>query len=133
MPWSASTPPARRTTTGTAGSCSSCSAPWWPEGASIRRRTGGDGSPRIAELMGLLETIRGPRDLDRLDRGQLTRLAAEIRQFLVASIAKTGGHLRPHLRGVELTIANPPRFDSPPGAGGVRPGDPNLRPQPPTR
>src|SRR4051794_41976909 len=132
MPWSASTPPARRTTTGTAGSCSSCSAPWWPEGASIRRRTGGDGSPRIAELMGLLETIRGPRDLDRLDRGQLTRLAAEIRGVLVASIAKTGGHPRPNPRVGGLTIPIPPRFHPPRGAGGVRTGAPTYRPKPAT-
>src|SRR4051794_41342185 len=130
MPWSASTPPARRTTTGTAGSCSSCSAPWWPEGASIRRRTGGDGSPRIAELMGLLETIRGPRDLDRLDRGQLTRLPAEIREFLVASIAKTGGHPRPNPRVVGLTIPHHPVFHSPPGAGVFDTGPPTHLPKP---
>jgi 1-deoxy-D-xylulose-5-phosphate synthase len=63
--------------------------------------------------MGVLETIRGPRDLDRLDREQLTRLAAEIREFLVRSVSKTGGHLGPNLGVVELTIAIHRVFDSP--------------------
>jgi 1-deoxy-D-xylulose-5-phosphate synthase len=63
--------------------------------------------------MGVLETIRGPRDLDRLSRDQLTRLAAEVREFLVASISKTGGHLGPNLGVVELTIALHRVFDSP--------------------
>jgi 1-deoxy-D-xylulose-5-phosphate synthase len=63
--------------------------------------------------MGVLETIRGPRDLDRLSREELTRLAAEIREFLVASVSKTGGHLGPNLGVVELTIAIHRVFDSP--------------------
>ncbi len=63
--------------------------------------------------MGILESIRGPRDLDSLSREQLDELAAEIRTFLVAGVAKTGGHLGPNLGVVELTIAMHRVFDSP--------------------
>ncbi|RKS77645.1 1-deoxy-D-xylulose-5-phosphate synthase [Motilibacter peucedani] len=63
--------------------------------------------------MGLLETIGGPADLRRLDRSQLDALAAEIRTFLVRSVARTGGHLGPNLGVVELTLALHRVFDSP--------------------
>ncbi|THG32980.1 1-deoxy-D-xylulose-5-phosphate synthase [Naasia lichenicola] len=63
--------------------------------------------------MGILETIRGPRDLDRLSRDQLVELAADVRKFLVANVSKTGGHLGPNLGVVELTIAMHRVFDSP--------------------
>lgn len=63
--------------------------------------------------MSLLETIHGPRDLDRLSPQQLVQLAQEIRDFLVTSVAKTGGHLGPNLGVVELTIAMHRVFDSP--------------------
>src|SRR3954464_4061192 len=63
--------------------------------------------------VGLLETIRAPRDLDRLSRDELVRLAGEIRPFLVAKVSKTGGHLGPNLGVVELTIAMHRVFQSP--------------------
>ncbi len=63
--------------------------------------------------MSLLETIRGPRDLDRLSPVQLDALADEIRGFLVSAVSKTGGHLGPNLGVVELTIAIHREFDSP--------------------
>ncbi|MET4637124.1 1-deoxy-D-xylulose-5-phosphate synthase [Mycetocola sp. 2940] len=63
--------------------------------------------------MGLLETIRGPRDLDALSREQLTQLAAEIRTFLVSEVSRTGGHLGPNLGVIELTLAIHRVFDSP--------------------
>ncbi len=63
--------------------------------------------------MGLLETIRGPRDLRGLDRSQLDALAAEIRTFLVHAVSRTGGHLGPNLGVVELTLALHRVFDSP--------------------
>jgi 1-deoxy-D-xylulose-5-phosphate synthase len=63
--------------------------------------------------VGLLETIREPRDLDRLSRDELVQLAAEIRQFLVANVSKTGGHLGPNLGVVELTLAVHRVFQSP--------------------
>src|SRR4051794_279742 len=63
--------------------------------------------------MALLETIRGPRDLDALSRDELVQLAGEIRQFLVANVSKTGGHLGPNLGVVETTIAIHRVFNSP--------------------
>ncbi|GAB3118614.1 1-deoxy-D-xylulose-5-phosphate synthase [Streptomyces calidiresistens] len=61
----------------------------------------------------LLTRIRGPRDLDRLTPDELRELAAEIRTFLISSVARTGGHLGPNLGVVELTIALHRVFDSP--------------------
>jgi len=63
--------------------------------------------------MTLLEGITGPRDLDALSNDQLVELAAEIREFLVREVSKTGGHLGPNLGVVELTIAMHKVFDSP--------------------
>jgi 1-deoxy-D-xylulose-5-phosphate synthase len=63
--------------------------------------------------VGLLGTIRGPRDLKRLDAAALPALAEEIREFLVRSVARTGGHLGPNLGAVELTLALHRVFDSP--------------------
>ncbi|MFI0484819.1 1-deoxy-D-xylulose-5-phosphate synthase [Actinomadura sp. 9N215] len=63
--------------------------------------------------MSLLESITGPDDLKRLDAAQLTRLAEEVREFLVQAVSKTGGHLGPNLGAVELTIALHRVFDSP--------------------
>jgi len=61
----------------------------------------------------LLSSITSPRDLKRLSDAQMTDLAAEIRRFLVAEVAKTGGHLGPNLGVVELTLAMHRVFDSP--------------------
>ncbi len=61
----------------------------------------------------LLETIKGPRDVQRLSREEAKALAGEIRSFLIASVARTGGHLGPNLGVVELTIAIHRVFDSP--------------------
>jgi 1-deoxy-D-xylulose-5-phosphate synthase len=63
--------------------------------------------------MTLLENIHGPRDLDGLSLDELVELAAEIRQFLVTNVSKTGGHLGPNLGVVELTIAMHRVFQSP--------------------
>jgi 1-deoxy-D-xylulose-5-phosphate synthase len=64
-------------------------------------------------VSGLLGSIRGPDDLKRLEPARLPALAGEIREFLVDSVAKTGGHLGPNLGVVELTIALHRVFDSP--------------------
>ncbi len=63
--------------------------------------------------MSVLERIEQPDDLRSLDPAELTELAAEIRDFLVASVSRTGGHLGPNLGVVELTIALHRVFDSP--------------------
>jgi 1-deoxy-D-xylulose-5-phosphate synthase len=63
--------------------------------------------------MKLLETINDPSDLRLLPRTQLTPLANELRQFLLHSVAKTGGHLSSNLGTVELTIALHYVFETP--------------------
>jgi 1-deoxy-D-xylulose-5-phosphate synthase len=63
--------------------------------------------------MSLLESIKDPRALDALSESELTSLCAEIRAFLVKSVAKTGGHLGPNLGVVEMTVAIHRVFDSP--------------------
>jgi 1-deoxy-D-xylulose-5-phosphate synthase len=63
--------------------------------------------------VGVLEIVRGPRDLRRLGDDELTALAAEIRDLLVLTCSRTGGHLGPNLGMVELTIALHRVFDSP--------------------
>ncbi|MFT3871691.1 MAG: 1-deoxy-D-xylulose-5-phosphate synthase [Nocardioides sp.] len=63
--------------------------------------------------MGQLDSITSPRDLSRLDDQELAALATEIRDFLVATCARTGGHLGPNLGVVELTLAVHRVFDSP--------------------
>ncbi|KAB2844133.1 MAG: 1-deoxy-D-xylulose-5-phosphate synthase [Burkholderiales bacterium] len=61
----------------------------------------------------LLETINAPDDLRRLDRQQLPQLAQELRDFMLKSVAQTGGHLSSNLGTVELTIALHYVFDTP--------------------
>ncbi|MDL5350248.1 1-deoxy-D-xylulose-5-phosphate synthase [Microbacterium sp. zg-YB36] len=63
--------------------------------------------------MSLLASVSGPRDLDRMTVAELDALAAEIREFLVENVARTGGHLGPNLGVVELTIAIHRVFRSP--------------------
>src|SRR3954463_11773164 len=62
---------------------------------------------------GLLASVTEPGDLRRLTAEQLTLLAAEIRDFLVAKVSRTGGHLGPNLGIVETTLALHRVFDSP--------------------
>ncbi|SDZ78309.1 1-deoxy-D-xylulose-5-phosphate synthase [Nitrosospira multiformis] len=61
----------------------------------------------------LLNTITDPVKLRALDRKLLPQLADELRQFLVESVAKTGGHLSSNLGTVELTIALHYVFNTP--------------------
>jgi 1-deoxy-D-xylulose-5-phosphate synthase len=63
--------------------------------------------------MSLLNRIAGPEDVRPLTTAQTSRLAAEIRTFLVENVSRTGGHLGPNLGVVELTIALHRVFDSP--------------------
>ena len=61
----------------------------------------------------MLESIKSPEDLRGLSYEQLEELSAEIRQFLITKVSKTGGHLGPNLGVVELTLAIHRTFDSP--------------------
>ena len=62
--------------------------------------------------MGLAD-IRQPSDLRGLSTAQLEEVAGEIRDFIVASVAETGGHLGSNLGAVELTLALHRVFESP--------------------
>ena len=64
-------------------------------------------------MTGLLSTIDSPADLRRLTRAQLPALATELRDFLLHSVARTGGHLSSNLGTVELTIALHYVFNTP--------------------
>ncbi len=61
----------------------------------------------------MLDRITCPDDVRALSADELSVLCAEIRDFLVTKVAKTGGHLGPNLGAVELTIALHRVFDSP--------------------
>lgn len=61
----------------------------------------------------LLDSIHGPADVKRLDRGQLQPLADEVRQRLIDVVSQTGGHIGAGLGVVELTVALLYCFDSP--------------------
>lgn len=61
----------------------------------------------------MLERISSPEDLRTLTYPELETLSSEIRDFLVAKVSKTGGHLGPNLGVVELTLAIHRVFESP--------------------
>ena len=61
----------------------------------------------------MLESIKSPADLKKLNLEQVTSLADEIRSFLIEQVSKSGGHLGPNLGVVELTIAMHRVFESP--------------------
>lgn len=61
----------------------------------------------------MLESIHGPQDLNKLNYQELDELSAEIRDFLIRQVSKSGGHLGPNLGVVELTLAVHRIFKSP--------------------
>jgi len=61
----------------------------------------------------LLASINSPEDLRSLSPDALATLAAQVRDFLVTKVSRTGGHLGPNLGVVELTLALHRVFDSP--------------------
>jgi 1-deoxy-D-xylulose-5-phosphate synthase len=61
----------------------------------------------------LLQTIDSPADLRRLSRPQLDTLVHELRDFILHSVSKTGGHLSSNLGTVELTVALHYVFNTP--------------------
>lgn len=61
----------------------------------------------------ILDTINSPDDLKKIQREKLPILAQEIRDCIIHTVSKTGGHLSPNLGVVELTIALHYCFDSP--------------------
>jgi len=63
--------------------------------------------------MAILDSINSPEDLKGLSHKETVALAAEIRDFLISKVARTGGHLGPNLGVVETTLAIHRVFDSP--------------------
>ena len=61
----------------------------------------------------ILPKINGPDDVKKLSEAELERLAAEIRDRMIRTVSKNGGHLASNLGVVELTIALHRVFDSP--------------------
>ena len=61
----------------------------------------------------LLDTINDPAQLRKLERNELDQLANELRNFLIESVSKTGGHLSSNLGTVELTVALHYVFNTP--------------------
>ena len=67
----------------------------------------------MTSMYPLLDQIDSPAALRKLDRSALPQLARELRAFLIASVAQTGGHLSSNLGTVELAIALHYTFDTP--------------------
>ncbi|MDL2284772.1 1-deoxy-D-xylulose-5-phosphate synthase [Oxalobacter sp. OttesenSCG-928-P03] len=63
--------------------------------------------------MNLLSTINDPSDLRKLQRPQLDQLARELRDFIILSVSRTGGHLSSNLGTIELAIALHYVFNTP--------------------
>ena len=61
----------------------------------------------------LLDTIHSPADINKFSIPQLETLAQEIRERLILTLSKTGGHLGPNLGVVELTLAMHYVFNTP--------------------
>lgn len=61
----------------------------------------------------LLESINSPADVRKLNNMQLKELSRQLREFLLASVASTGGHLSAGLGTIELTIALHHVFNTP--------------------
>lgn len=63
--------------------------------------------------MKLLDTINDPTELRKLSRLELIQLAGELREFVLHSVSRTGGHLSSNLGTIELTIALHYAFNTP--------------------
>ncbi|KKN06201.1 hypothetical protein LCGC14_1079660 [marine sediment metagenome] len=63
--------------------------------------------------MSILETINSPADLKKVATPDLPALAEEIRQLIISTVSRNGGHMASNLGVVELTIALHRLFDSP--------------------
>lgn len=72
--------------------------------ATFTRLDGAQFGP-MDDLEPILERINSPAQVRALSRAQLKLLAAELREFLLRSVASTGGHLSSNLGTVELTVA----------------------------
>lgn len=63
--------------------------------------------------MSILSWVNSPKDMKKLNTDELNDLCAEIRELLISTVSKTGGHLASNLGVVELTVALHKVFNSP--------------------
>jgi len=69
--------------------------------------------PQPVAQMSLLQNINSPTDLRRLQLEQLPTLADEIRQYILETMSRVGGHTGASLGAVELAVALHYAFDTP--------------------
>lgn len=81
--------------------------------AIIKDKNSLSGERGALTLTKLIDTINQPQALKKLSFSQLEKLAEEIRELLIHTVANTGGHLAPNLGVVELTLALHKVYDSP--------------------
>ena len=62
--------------------------------------------------MNILNKLNSSNDIKRLNKNELPRLCAELREFIIENVSKTGGHLASNLGTVELTVALHRVYDS---------------------
>ena len=67
----------------------------------------------MLKMTNLLKTIQSPSELRELSRYQLPQLADELREYIIDSVSKTGGHLSSNLGTVELAVAIHYVFNTP--------------------
>ncbi len=70
-------------------------------------------TPAHTAAFPLLSRVNSPADVRAMDRAHLRQLAAELRQFILESVSRTGGHLSSNLGTVELTVALHAVFNTP--------------------
>jgi 1-deoxy-D-xylulose-5-phosphate synthase len=75
--------------------------------------TSGEGGREKARRYSYLERVNTPQDLKHLSGAELALLAAELREFLIGTVSRTGGHLAAGLGVVELTVALHYVFNTP--------------------
>lgn len=64
-------------------------------------------------MSSILDNINNPNDIKELDKNQLKQLSQELRDFIINTVSKTGGHLASNLGMVETTLAIHKVFDFP--------------------
>ena len=63
--------------------------------------------------MSVLDRVNSPKDLKKLNDNELEELCSDIRELLINTVSKNGGHLASNLGVVELTVAMHKVFNSP--------------------
>ncbi|MBY0439256.1 MAG: hypothetical protein K2W80_13800, partial [Burkholderiales bacterium] len=99
-----------RTGRSRAGAARTGCSPAGPAGGFHREETILNKPHEVFELLG---RIHSPADLRALERRELPQLCNELREFLLQSVARTGGHLSSNLGTVELTVALHYVFNTP--------------------